>query len=58
MNTKKQPPKQNTQDDEMTAVSITDCTGAMPTPPLSEAEYESYQELLNFAPPTVENQKK
>lgn len=52
---KKQPPKQSTEDDFITAVSVTDCTGLMPRPPLTEDEYESYQEILNFAPPSPEN---
>ncbi|MCC8049181.1 MAG: hypothetical protein LIP10_00785 [Clostridiales bacterium] len=30
--------------------SDTECTGLMPTPPASEAEMESYEELYPFSP--------
>lgn len=33
------------------AASATECTGLMPTPPKSTAEYESYQELHSMGVP-------
>lgn len=35
------------------AASSGDCTGLIPSAPLSEAELESYQELYAFEPPRV-----
>ncbi len=33
--------------------SDTECTGLMPTPPVSEAEMEAYEELYPFSPAQV-----
>ncbi|MDO4562500.1 MAG: hypothetical protein Q4C12_01560 [Clostridia bacterium] len=33
------------------AVSTTECTGFLPIPPQTQAEYEAYRELYEFAPP-------
>ncbi len=40
----------------MNAQSGTDCTGLMPTPPLSEAESESYDDVYDFLPNAVKKQ--
>lgn len=43
------------QDDYMKSGSSTDCTGLIPSAPLSDAEYNSYNELYSFLPhPTDE----
>jgi hypothetical protein len=34
--------------------SATDCTGLMPTPPLFDEEYASYQELCGMQVPKIE----
>ena len=44
--------------DLMDASSSTECTGLTPRPPLSESEYESYQEIMNFGPPKIEKKNK
>ena len=45
------------QDDfPMNAQSGTDCTGLMPTPPRTEAEAESYDEVYDFLPTAVKKQ--
>lgn len=37
------------QDDiDIQACSVTDCTGLIPTPPMNEAEEESYEELYPY----------
>jgi len=36
------------------ASSHMECTGLIPTPPLSEAEMDSYLEIFNFQPPQTE----
>ena len=36
------------------AGSYTECTGLIPTPPLTEAEMDSYLEIFNFQPPSTE----
>ncbi len=40
----------------MNSESGTDCTGLMPTPPLNEAESESYEEVYDFLPNAVKKQ--
>ena len=40
------------------AASTTDCTGLMPTPALSNAEHESYQELYPFTQTPIQYTKK
>ena len=40
----------------MNAQSGTDCTGLMPTPPLSDAENESYDDVYDFLPNAVKKQ--
>ncbi|MGN0478918.1 MAG: hypothetical protein ACI4GO_05760 [Hominenteromicrobium sp.] len=37
--------------DTSDAASVTECTGLMPTPPKTKAEYESYQELHGMEVP-------
>lgn len=40
---------------DVTSVSsATDCTGLMPTPPLFDEEYASYQELCGMQVPKIE----
>ncbi len=39
------------------ASSSTECTGITPTPPCSDSEYESYQEIIKFGVPKVRNKK-
>lgn len=41
--------------DLMDASSSTECTGIVPRPPLTDSEYESYQEVFNFGPPKIRN---
>ena len=36
------------------AVSAYDFTGALPTPPKNEAEKESYLNVLNYSPETID----
>lgn len=43
--------------DLIDASSSTECTGITPTPPLTDGEYESYQEVFNFGPPKARNKK-
>ena len=43
--------------DLMDASSSAECTGIAPRPPLNDGEYESYQEVFNFGPPTIRNKK-
>lgn len=43
--------------DLMDASSSTECTGMTPRPPLNDSEYESYQEVFDFGPPKIRNQK-
>lgn len=35
------------------ACSSTDCTGLIPTPPLTEEEMESYMDIYDYQPPNV-----
>lgn len=35
------------------AISTTDCTGLIPTPPLNEEELESYMDIYDFQPPNL-----
>lgn len=44
------------EDFTMNSESGTDCTGLMPTPPLSEQESESYEEVYDFLPNAVKRQ--
>lgn len=39
--------------DNFCAASATECTGVIQVPPENEEEYESYNEIWNFAPRTV-----
>ncbi len=48
------PAKRNnhfTQQDYLKSGSSTDCTGLIPTAPLNDNEYDSYQEVYSFLPP-------
>lgn len=40
------------------AVSANECTGLMPAAPSSEEEIESYFQIVNFSPKSVENEEK
>jgi len=54
------PPKDKqkfVQQDYIKSGSSTDCTGLIPTAPLSDAEYDSYQELYSFLPPPPNEEK-
>ena len=42
-----------TQQDYLKSGSSTDCTGLIPTAPLNDNEYDSYQEIYNFLPPLL-----
>lgn len=35
------------------ACSVMDCTGLIPSPPLSDAETESYESLYPYLPPVI-----
>lgn len=35
------------------AASAMDCTGLIPTPPMSQAEVDSYNDVYQFEPPSV-----
>lgn len=52
------PVKEELSEDDfiMQSESGTDCTGLMPTPPLTEAEEESYDEVYDFLPTAVKKQ--
>lgn len=39
--------------DEFSATSATDCTGLIPSAPSNEYELNSYKEILNFSPDTI-----
>ena len=39
------------------AASSWDCTGLIPSAPLSRAELESYEEIYHFTPPTLPPEK-
>lgn len=39
--------------DEIAATSATDCTGLIPSAPSNEYELNSYKEILNFSPDTI-----
>lgn len=39
------------QQDYMNSGSSTDCTGLIPSAPLNDAEFESYQDVYGFLPP-------
>ena len=39
------------------AASTTDCTGLIPSEPVSKAELESYQDLYQFEPPYLGSDK-
>ncbi|MBR6728761.1 MAG: hypothetical protein IKL80_01250 [Clostridia bacterium] len=58
MSEKKKPVGPAEKDDERfglaNASSHMDCTGLIPTPPLTEAEMDSYLEIFNFQPPATE----
>lgn len=43
--------------DLMDASSSTECTGLTPRPPLTDSEYESYQEVFDFGPPKIRTKK-
>ena len=48
------PPKdkqQFSQQDYIKSGSSTDCTGLIPSAPLNDAEFDSYNEVYNFLPP-------
>lgn len=45
----------NMSDDIMKASSGTDCTGLMPTAPLSEYEFGSYADLYDFLPSVIQD---
>ncbi len=48
------PAKKNnhfTQQDYLKSGSSTDCTGLIPTAPLNDNEFDSYQEVYSFLPP-------
>lgn len=54
------PPKDKqefVQQDYIKSGSSTDCTGLIPTAPLNDAEYDSYQELYSFLPPPPDEEK-
>lgn len=38
---------------EGSTASSMDCTGLIPTPPMTESELESYKELYDFEPPDL-----
>lgn len=40
------------------AASTQDCTGLIPSNPVSESELQSYEDLYKYQPPVVEPQKK
>lgn len=40
------------------AASSMDCTGLIPSLPQSEAELESYNDVVQYMPPTTTNQEK
>ncbi len=58
MSDKKIPVGPAEKDDEAFALSHAsshmECTGLIPTPPLSEAEMDSYLDIFNFFPPSTE----
>ena len=39
------------------AVSTQDCTGLIPSAPVSDAELESYEEVYHYQPPKVKKNK-
>ena len=43
--------------DSADASSATECTGISPTPPLTDGEYKSYQEVVSFGPPKTKRKK-
>ncbi len=47
------PPKDygELNEQDFTKNSATDCTGLIPTAPLNDAEFESYEEVYSFLPP-------
>lgn len=54
---KKKKPKHTADsffDDFVSACSVTDCTGLLPTPPRSAAEEDSYLAIYRYTPPTPE----
>ncbi len=63
MNSKKTTDKQALQPDENfffdldDIVSTTECTGLIPTPPVSEAEAEAYTNLYSIPKPGVDSGK-
>lgn len=44
--------------DFMTASSVTDCTGIVPSAPQNEYELNSYLEIMKFSPKSIEVKKK
>lgn len=48
---KEYPPYADENDDWETIASSNDCTGLVPTPPMTEGEAESYSDLMNIPQP-------
>lgn len=44
--------------DYLTAVSATDCTGLIPAAPQNEDEVENYEKIQHFLPPTFGSESK
>lgn len=51
-------PEELVDTSDLDTCSAMDCTGLMPTPPLSDAELESYDDLLHMYPKIPENKGK
>lgn len=51
-------PEELVDTSELDTCSAMDCTGLMPTPPLSDAELESYDDLCRMYPKIPENKGK
>lgn len=45
------------EDEEINVSSATDCTGLIPTIPLSDEEEENYRDILKYSPKTSKKKK-
>ncbi len=54
------PPKEKQEfceQDYIKSGSASDCTGLIPSAPLDDAEFDSYNEVYNFLPPPPDEEK-
>lgn len=47
-----------TDNEEINVTSATDCTGLIPTIPLSDEEEENYRDILKYSPSADKNKKR